>query len=377
MRIASIIPFKSGGGAQTVSWQLVRGLAVEHKAMEYNVFHSSDFEYGFLLKWTRVLIRCYLFLRESRPNIVITHLDSSVFTLTLAKFFFRFKLVHVFHGPPTNLHKKRPIYEFYKSTVLNFVDGFVFVSREQYKQHIACYTACTKKESRIIFNPYFRNDSQLTPDTEQKLAQIRHRSRMLWLVPGRLSHQKNQIFALKLLKFLKFKGMGAVILLAGDGEDEDQLKSACSDLDLNFCDIITYSDTHPTDVVFLGYRQDVQALMEAVDLVLLPSLYEGYPLALVEAVCLGARVVSSDCPTGPREIIESSSIELRKKKRRLLAVRLVQASFQDKDLPLWESAISAVLMKNRLDTDSKKIIQDLFSVSRFINDYSDYLKKML
>jgi glycosyltransferase involved in cell wall biosynthesis len=52
------------------------------------------------------------------------------------------------------------------------------------------------------------------------------------------------------------------------------------------------ADRH--EVHHLGQRDDVPALLAASDLLLLPSLYEGFPLAAIEALCAGVPVLASD-----------------------------------------------------------------------------------
>ena len=76
----------------------------------------------------------------------------------------------------------------------------------------------------------------------------------------------------------------------GDGELRDQLGA---DADrLGVADRVT----------FVGFRRDMDALLGACDLVVLPSLYEGLPLALIEAMAAGRAVVATDIG-GTRELV--------------------------------------------------------------------------
>jgi glycosyltransferase involved in cell wall biosynthesis len=56
-------------------------------------------------------------------------------------------------------------------------------------------------------------------------------------------------------------------------------------------------------VWFLGHRHDVPALLDALDVVLLPSHYEGMPLSAIEAAAMAKPVVASDVD-GVREVVE-------------------------------------------------------------------------
>ncbi len=60
-----------------------------------------------------------------------------------------------------------------------------------------------------------------------------------------------------------------------------------------------------SDVVDLyGYTPNPYAFMSRVDAFVLSSKWEGLPNALIEALVCGAKVISTDCPSGPKEILD-------------------------------------------------------------------------
>ena len=99
---------------------------------------------------------------------------------------------------------------------------------------------------------------------------------------GRLSHQKNHIFLLNVFKKVLELSPEAKLLLVGDGELKNELLQTCNDLNI--------SDS----VVFLGNRNDVSDLLQAMDVFVLPSLYEGFGIVNLEAQCTGLPCVLSD-----------------------------------------------------------------------------------
>jgi glycosyltransferase involved in cell wall biosynthesis len=114
----------------------------------------------------------------------------------------------------------------------------------------------------------------------------------MFLAVGRLSPQKNFPLMLRAFKDLVAKRPDAKLLIAGVGPDEAVIKSVAADLGLN------------ERVRFLGRQKDVAALLKSAEAFLMPSLFEGMPLALVEAMFAGLPAIVSDIPV-MREAIEN------------------------------------------------------------------------
>jgi glycosyltransferase involved in cell wall biosynthesis len=57
-------------------------------------------------------------------------------------------------------------------------------------------------------------------------------------------------------------------------------------------------------VHFLGHQNNPHALLANARAVVLSSRYEGMPMVLLEALAHGKPIVATDCPTGPREILD-------------------------------------------------------------------------
>ena len=139
-------------------------------------------------------------------------------------------------------------------------------------------------------------------DTESivKKAQEQPEERFLKMIKGRrvicftasFKAQKNHWNLIKSFKLLHDKHPEVMLLLiGGNGEMEAGIRKMVSDAHLE------------NDVVFFGKTQNPFCCERASDLFVLPSLNEGIPNALIEALIVGVPVVSTDCPSGPREIL--------------------------------------------------------------------------
>lgn len=108
---------------------------------------------------------------------------------------------------------------------------------------------------------------------------------------GRLTRQKD--FATLIRAFARVRRvMPARLIVLGEGEDRGDLEALCRSLGV------------AADVDLPGFVANPYALLSRARLFVLSSRWEGLPGALVEALACGARVVSTDCPSGPREILD-------------------------------------------------------------------------
>lgn len=88
---------------------------------------------------------------------------------------------------------------------------------------------------------------------------------------GRFSYQKNQEFLVNLFNVILRIYPKSKLLLIGDGEDKNKIKNQCRELGIE------------GRVIFLGFRNDVSNLMQAMDCFILPSRFEGLGIAGIEA----------------------------------------------------------------------------------------------
>ena len=99
---------------------------------------------------------------------------------------------------------------------------------------------------------------------------------------ARLDVSKNQGFLLEAFSHVMKSDPSIVLLMAGDGELRSILENQSSALGLDDC------------VRFLGQRDDIADLLQASDVFVLPSLYEGLPGAAIEAQAVGLPCLLSD-----------------------------------------------------------------------------------
>lgn len=107
---------------------------------------------------------------------------------------------------------------------------------------------------------------------------------------GRLSREKGQAVVIR--AFAALKNTDWTLHIVGDGRERSNLEILVSKLKI--------SDR----VHFYGHLKNFNTILGQSDIFVLPSLYEGFPNALIEAMSVPLACISSDCVAGPSDIIQ-------------------------------------------------------------------------
>lgn len=187
----------------------------------------------------------------------------------------------------------------------SFSDRFISAIRNRFlcinirntaDYYFACSNAAGKAifgENAILNDRYFllRNAVDLTNFSYNQVVRNEVRSKLHLedkLVighVGRFNAQKNHKFLLSVFSSIIKRLPNAKLLLVGFGPLEEEIKRLANDLSLS------------TSVCFLGMRNDVPDLLQAMDIFILPSLYEGLPVVGIEAQSTGLPILFADTIT--------------------------------------------------------------------------------
>ena len=110
---------------------------------------------------------------------------------------------------------------------------------------------------------------------------------------GRFDRYKNQSFVLEILNELKKSGVKAKAVLLGEGEDFEKVKAFSKKLSLE------------KSVIFPGVVSNVSDYLQAADVFVFPSLFEGLPLTLIEAQANGLSVFASSAVSAECNVCET------------------------------------------------------------------------
>lgn len=152
-----------------------------------------------------------------------------------------------------------------------------------------------RERVEVIYNPVImpdlRSRARHTPDHPW----LRGEGPPVILGIGRLTRQKD--FPTLIRAFAGVRRQRPVrLIILGEGEDRAALEGLVAELGLQ------------DDVALPGFRDTPLAYLAASALFVLSSAWEGLPTVLIEALAVGTRVVSTDCRSGPREILQDGRL---------------------------------------------------------------------
>ncbi len=173
------------------------------------------------------------------------------------------------------------------------------------------------------------------------------------LCPAHLIERKGQKYLIEALTILRQHGCNVRLLLAGQGKMRDVLKEMVADYGLN------------NAVEFLGQmgHADLLDLYETgqIDMVVLPTLHEGIPVCLMEAMAYGVPVVSTNVGGIPELLRDGAGIVV-----------------QPKDPPALADAVERLLgdpeLRKRLSKEGRRRVDEEFSVKSVVGKLLKYMQ---
>tara|TARA_B100001741_G_C16523099_1_gene585738 strand:- start:54 stop:1214 length:1161 start_codon:yes stop_codon:yes gene_type:complete len=223
---------------------------------------------------------------------------------------------------------------------------------------VFCPTENTKKDLERVF-PNYKNKFRVLRDPALDIKDIQKQKRETevkfdkeyFVSIGRFTKQKNYTFLLKgLNEFYKNKDANFLFLIVGEGEEKSELN--------NFI----VKNSLSSFIKILDYKNNIFPLLKNAKALISTSLYEDPGFTLIEAGYLNIPVISSDCPNGPKEILDNGNNGY---------------IFESENLTSFKSILSKFLSENKDDQRLKKIRLKRFVKKFTIFSHYQILKKSL
>ena len=259
-----------------------------NKNIKFYTFNSK-FNKIFNTRFSRTILAALQLLRFCfKKKTIIFSFQSNIFAIIFAKIFNKKIIIRLNTSPEKYINSffKKKFYGFFYSLsdliIINSKDFkkkiYSLIFNNFFKKNVKqIYNPCLKvKPKKIIFNFFKKN--------ELKIINI-----------ARLTDQKDQITLLKSFKEL-IKIRPAKLLIIGDGEEKDKINNFIIKNNLN------------NFVKLMSYKKNAIDYLNISDVFVLSSKYEGLPNVLIECLYLKKYIISTNCNTGPKEILYNGKI---------------------------------------------------------------------
>jgi glycosyltransferase involved in cell wall biosynthesis len=191
----------------------------------------------------------------------------------------------------TGWHPYEAVENFLARRTFPAVDGIIALSNGV-GRHLEGYIPRTVGKVEVIHNVGVPLDSQVARPEPDGVPGRKHPVR--YLACGRLAQQKGYPYLLEAFA-RAVSHVDAELHILGDGPQRAELEALAARLGI------------ADRVTFLGFRKNPFLHMQAADVFVLSSLWEGFANVIVEAMSMGTAVIAADCPYGPNEIINDGS----------------------------------------------------------------------
>jgi len=308
-RIALFLPSFRGGGAERVMVNLARGFAERGLAVDL-VLAKAEGPYISQvppearvvdLRVSRVLLSLpglVDYLRRERPLALLSTLNHANIVALWAARLARVPVRVVVREANTvsvSTKNARNARERLMPTLMRYfypwADAVVAVSNGV-AEDLVRVTGLPKKKVHVIYNPVITPELFALAEEPLDHPWFASGEPPVVLGVGRLTAQKDFPTLIRAFALVR-KERPARLLILGEGEERPKLEALVRELGLE------------EDVALPGFVDNPFKYMKRAGVFVLSSRWEGLPNVLIQALALGTPLVSTDCPSGPAEILEN------------------------------------------------------------------------
>ena len=227
-----------------------------------------------------------------------------------------------------------------------------FLLKERYR-----YIACSKEAGECYFGKN-RNIEVITNgidfnkfrynlnDKKEYTKNMKLENKKIIGMIGRISYPKNHKFAIEIFEKLNKIDKSYVLFLIGSEADEKEIPQLVKEKGLE------------DKIIFLGARNDIKELLSLIDVYLMPSIYEGLSVGLLEAQASGVQCLISDAIT-PKNIVANN----------------VKVLSLNNNPDIWARSIIELYNRGREEIDYNSLNNSEYSIKTFVKKIEEVYEK--
>lgn len=312
-RLAIFLPGLYDGGAERIMLNLAEGLADRGYAVDFVLAEAVGPYLGDVPPSVRLVVLnprqprtlhtlaalppFVRYLRRERPEVLLSSLNYANIVALWAGRLSRVRVRVVVTEHNTFSVWSQQLSPWYRWSLLQLIKAFyrwasdvVVVSRGAADDFLRV-TGLPPERVRLIYNPIVTRELRRKAEEPLEHPWFAASQPPVVLGVGRLSRQKD--FGTLIRAFAEVRERRAArLVILGEGDDRPALEALVARLGIQ------------RDVAMPGFVANPYAYMAHARLFVLSSRWEGLPTVLVEALFCGLPIVATDCPSGPREILQ-------------------------------------------------------------------------
>jgi glycosyltransferase involved in cell wall biosynthesis len=298
-----------GGGAEKIASTLSLNLSKKYEISILTFFHFPEI-YPFKGKYYTIqekyslkgvslrFLKIHKIIKSIAPDIIITFMNKTSFWIIPYMYIYNNEsplIISVNTNP--NFHYRKRVYG-------KYLIRFLYPLKK-----VSTIVPVSKELKRILVNKYRLNRMKIYPiyngfDIEriQILAKenVRDYNKILnntrvikFITIGRLSKEKGHKYLINAFSTVTKEIPNSRLFIIGEGPLRPKLMKLIKDNQLE------------NKVILLGTKKNPYKYLSKADIFVLSSLHEGLPTVLIEALACNLPIISTNCETGPKEILEN------------------------------------------------------------------------
>jgi glycosyltransferase involved in cell wall biosynthesis len=305
--IAFFLPNLSGGGAEKVVLNLLKDMSQLNLPLDLVLSNAEGPYLNQLPKQVNLVnlgqegvLKSVLplsrYLKEHKPRVLLSHMSHANVVAILANMLActKVKLILVEHDTLSVAKSKLLRAKFvpmFMKWLYPYADKIVCVS-EGVAKDLIFQLGLEKEKVIVIYNPVVNEELITKAQAPLDHPWFKQGAPPVFLAVGRLTQQKDFITLLEAFALVR-RQIPARLMILGEGELRSKLEIKIGQLGI------------AEDVSLEGFAANPYVYMKNANAFVLSSRWEGLGIVLIEAMACGCPVIATDCPNGPKEILEA------------------------------------------------------------------------
>jgi len=232
--------------------------------------------------------------KKNNPNLLISFLELSNFINILTAKILKKSVIVSIRTNPIIMYPNDSIYGKIHNFLIKILypkaNKIIVVSKEIKNILIENYNI-PKEKIKTIYNPHYISKYQKLSNESLGENYQNIFKDFIFINIGRLTEAKGQWFLIRSFKKVVEKYPNTKLIILGEGELKSNLQDLINKLNLQ------------NNVYLLGMQENPFKFLKHSNCFVFSSLWEGLPNTVIEALSLNLPIISTDCKTGPREIL--------------------------------------------------------------------------